>query len=65
MKWRAGEAPIYYYVFDLLQAAGKSLTGLPVERRKELLATLCQEAGGSDSVFGRDRRRPGRCSCGK
>ena len=40
-------APIYYYVFDLLQAAGKSLIGLPVERRKELLASLCAEAGGS------------------
>jgi bifunctional non-homologous end joining protein LigD len=40
-------APIYYYVFDLLQAAGKSLIGLPVERRKELLASLCKDAGGS------------------
>jgi bifunctional non-homologous end joining protein LigD len=40
-------APIFYYVFDLLQAAGKSLIGLPVERRKELLASLCAEAGGS------------------
>ncbi|PYJ09708.1 MAG: ATP-dependent DNA ligase [Verrucomicrobia bacterium] len=37
-------SPIYYYVFDLLQAAGKSLTGLPVERRKALLSTLCQDA---------------------
>ena len=40
-------APIYYYVFDLLQAAGKSLIGLPVERRKELLASLCTDAGES------------------
>ncbi|MEY2483652.1 MAG: bifunctional non-ous end joining protein LigD [Verrucomicrobiota bacterium] len=40
-------APIYYYVFDLLQAAGKSLIGLPVERRKELLSSLCKDAGGS------------------
>jgi bifunctional non-homologous end joining protein LigD len=40
-------APIYYYVFDLLQAAGKSLIGLPVERRKELLSTLCKDASGS------------------
>jgi bifunctional non-homologous end joining protein LigD len=37
-------APIYYYVFDLLQAAGKSLIGLPVERRKDLLSSLCQDA---------------------
>jgi bifunctional non-homologous end joining protein LigD len=40
-------APIYYYVFDLLQAAGKSLTGLPVERRKELLLSICEEAADS------------------
>jgi bifunctional non-homologous end joining protein LigD len=40
-------APIYYYVFDLLQAGGKSLIGLPVERRKELLLSLCAEAGAS------------------
>ncbi|MCA1660375.1 MAG: non-homologous end-joining DNA ligase [Verrucomicrobiaceae bacterium] len=40
-------APIYYYVFDLLQAAGKSLIGLPVEQRKDLLAALCKDAGGS------------------
>jgi bifunctional non-homologous end joining protein LigD len=41
-------APIYYYVFDLLQAAGKSLVGLPLERRKDLLASLCENA--SDSI---------------
>ncbi|MEY2558317.1 MAG: bifunctional non-ous end joining protein LigD [Verrucomicrobiota bacterium] len=38
-------APIYYYVFDLLQAAGKSLIGLPLERRKDLLSALCKNAG--------------------
>ena len=41
-------APIYYYVFDLLQAAGKSLIGLPLERRKELLSSLCE--GAADSI---------------
>ena len=41
-------APIYYYVFDLLQAEGKSLIGLPLERRKELLASLCE--GAPDSI---------------
>jgi bifunctional non-homologous end joining protein LigD len=40
-------APIYYYVFDLLQALGRSLIALPVERRKELLSLLCLKAGGS------------------
>ena len=32
------QSPIYYYVFDLLQAAGKNLMSLPLERRKALLA---------------------------
>jgi bifunctional non-homologous end joining protein LigD len=41
-------APIYYYVFDLLQATGKNLIGLPLERRKELLASLCE--GAADSI---------------
>ncbi len=40
-------APIYYYVFDLLQAARKSLIGLPLERRKDLLSVLCEDAAGS------------------
>ncbi|MEY2490543.1 MAG: bifunctional non-ous end joining protein LigD [Verrucomicrobiota bacterium] len=42
------QSPIYYYVFDLLQAAGKNLTGLPVERRKAFLAALCE--GTADSI---------------
>jgi bifunctional non-homologous end joining protein LigD len=41
-------APIYYYVFDLLQAAGKNLIGLPLERRKDLLSSLCE--GAADSI---------------
>lgn len=63
------QSPIYYYVFDLLQAAGKSLTGLPVERRKDLLATLCQDAadvirfsgeiGGDPDVLLREVKRLG------
>lgn len=41
-------APIYFYVFDLLQAAGKTLIGLPLERRKALLSALCE--GAADSI---------------
>ena len=41
------QSPIYYYVFDLLQAAGKDLTRLPLEQRKDLLASLCKGAGES------------------
>ena len=38
------QSPIFYYVFDLLQAAGKNLTSVPLERRKELLSALCDGA---------------------
>ncbi|MDQ6765404.1 MAG: non-homologous end-joining DNA ligase [Verrucomicrobiota bacterium] len=33
--------PIYYYVFDLLQAEGRSLLGAPLHARKALLEELC------------------------
>ena len=42
MEGRA--APVHYYVFDLLQAGGKSLTAQPLERRKELLQRLTAKA---------------------
>lgn len=38
-------APTYYYVFDLLQAEGKALTGQPLECRKGLLQRICEGAG--------------------
>ncbi len=38
------KSPVYYYVFDLLQAEGKLLTSLPLRRRKELLARVCKTA---------------------
>lgn len=63
------KSPIYYYVFDLLQAAGKSLTGLPLERRKSLLASLCEgsaeairfsgELGGDPEALLREVKRLG------
>jgi bifunctional non-homologous end joining protein LigD len=37
-------SPVYYYVFDLLQAGGKSLLQLPLQRRKELLSLLREDA---------------------
>jgi bifunctional non-homologous end joining protein LigD len=39
------KAPLRFYVFDLLQIEGKSLIKLPLSRRKELLAKICQEVG--------------------
>ncbi len=43
MEGRA--APLYYYVFDLLQLDGKILTRLPLMSRKELLRQVCGAAG--------------------
>jgi bifunctional non-homologous end joining protein LigD len=39
------KSPIYFYAFDLLQLDGKSLIGLPLEARKNVLEQLCAEAG--------------------
>ncbi len=38
------KSPIYFYVFDLLQLNGKSLTSLPLHARKALLERLCVDA---------------------
>ncbi len=47
-EMKAEKAPLYYYVFDLLQLAGKDLTGLPLATRKEALRQLC--AGAVDPI---------------
>ena len=39
------KSPIYFYAFDLLQVDGKSLIGLPLEARKNVLEKLCADAG--------------------
>jgi bifunctional non-homologous end joining protein LigD len=39
------KTPIYFYAFDLLQLDGKSLIGLPLEARKNVLEKLCAGAG--------------------
>lgn len=36
--------PLFYYVFDLLQASGRSLLAQPLEARKEWLRELCANA---------------------
>jgi bifunctional non-homologous end joining protein LigD len=38
------KAPTYYYVFDVLQAGGKSLLGQPLEARKDMLNGLAAGA---------------------
>jgi bifunctional non-homologous end joining protein LigD len=37
------DAPLSYYVFDLLQLDGKNLSGFPLTTRKEILRQLCAE----------------------
>src|SRR6266511_1170973 len=39
------KSPVYFYAFDLLQLDGKSLLGLPLEARKNVLEKLCADAG--------------------
>jgi bifunctional non-homologous end joining protein LigD len=39
------KSPVYFYAFDLLQLDGKSLVGLPLEARKNVLEELCAGAG--------------------
>ena len=39
------QSPTYYYVFDLLQAEGRTLTGQPLEFRKDMLQRLFDGAG--------------------
>jgi bifunctional non-homologous end joining protein LigD len=48
LEMEGHKSPVYYYVFDLLQAEGKSLISLPLEQRKELLAAVC--SGASDPI---------------
>ena len=40
LEMEGRKSPVYYYVFDLLQAEGKSLLSLPLQRRKELLSMI-------------------------
>jgi bifunctional non-homologous end joining protein LigD len=41
LEMEGRKSPICFYVFDLLQINGRSLVGLPLTARKQLLAQLC------------------------
>jgi bifunctional non-homologous end joining protein LigD len=45
LEMEGRKSPICFYVFDLLQLGGRSLVGLPLTARKELLAQLCDGVG--------------------
>ena len=45
LEMEGRKSPTYYYVFDLLQAEGRSLIDEPLETRKAMLEKLCGTAG--------------------
>jgi len=45
LEMEGRKSPICFYVFDSLQLSGKSLVGLPLTARKQLLAQLCDGVG--------------------
>jgi bifunctional non-homologous end joining protein LigD len=45
LEMEGRKAPICFYVFDLLQLNGRSLIGLPLVSRKEVLAKVCEGIG--------------------
>jgi len=45
LEMEGRKAPLCLYVFDLLQLNGKSLLGLPLEQRKQVLAKICENIG--------------------
>jgi bifunctional non-homologous end joining protein LigD len=45
LEMEGHNAPIVFYVFDLMQLNGRSLTGLPLTARKEVLAKVCDGVG--------------------
>lgn len=45
LEMEGRKSPICFYVFDLLQLSSRSLIGLPLTARKQLLAQLCEGVG--------------------
>jgi bifunctional non-homologous end joining protein LigD len=45
LEMEGRKSPVCFYVFDLLQLNGKSLVGLPLTARKELLSGVCGDVG--------------------
>jgi bifunctional non-homologous end joining protein LigD len=45
LEMEGRKSPVCFYVFDLLQLDGKSLLGLPLTARKEVLSGVCADVG--------------------
>jgi bifunctional non-homologous end joining protein LigD len=43
LEMEGRKSPVRFYVFDLLQLNGRSLLGLPLTARKQLLGQICEE----------------------
>src|SRR5204863_8484595 len=43
LEMEGRKAPLRFYVFDLLQLNGKSLLGIPLKHRKQVLAKICEQ----------------------
>ena len=56
LEMEGRKSPTYFYVFDLLQAEGRSLLSQPLEFRKEMLQRLCGDAVRADPLFRGNRR---------
>ncbi len=41
LEMEGSKAPIVFYLFDMMQLNGRSLTGVPLTARKQLLAAVC------------------------
>jgi bifunctional non-homologous end joining protein LigD len=45
LEMEGHKSPVCFYVFDLLQLDGKSILGLPLTARKEVLSGVCADVG--------------------
>jgi bifunctional non-homologous end joining protein LigD len=45
LEMEGHQPPVVFYVFDLMQLNGRSLAGLPLTARKEVLAKVCDGVG--------------------
>ena len=61
LEMEGRKSPVRFYAFDLLQLEGKSLLRLPLERRKQLLQEICEQAGDPirfSGALGSNAKRP-------
>jgi len=50
LEWKDEKKRFALLRFDLLQLDGKSLLGLPLEQRKQILAQVCENAATRSAI---------------